>query len=345
MRWLGLRRRMLTTRNGPVTFYRAYYYCPQCKRGFAPADGPCQIPPGRATWAVRDRVSLLGAWLPFGQVEQVWTHLTDLPVSHGSAEHWTEALGSAYVPPTPERHDPGPAVDTLFIELDGVLVRFTDGWHEVKVAVCWGRKDGEDLPPRYLTSQASWDDFLPEVYELARQQGARRARKVVTLADGAKPIRSLLTRLFPDALHLLDWYHVQEYLAAVARELPDGAVWHEQQQEALAERGPTETLAALTTLTKKVKGSRKAVREAAQTALTYMTGRTEQLDYPEARRLGYPIGSGRVESACKFVVQQRCKQPGMRWKHRHVDAVLSTRRAYLNGDWELANKQLIAIAA
>jgi hypothetical protein len=35
----------------------------------------------------------------------------------------------------------------------------------------------------------------------------------------------------------------------------------------------------------------------------------------------------------------------MRWKHRHVDAVLSARRAYLNGDWELANKQLIAIAA
>jgi hypothetical protein len=34
------------------------------------------------------------------------------------------------------------------------------------------------------------------------------------------------------------------------------------------------------------------------------------------------IGSGRIESACKLVVQQRCKGPGMRWGHPQADAVL-----------------------
>lgn len=345
MRWVGSRPRTLLTRNGRVTVTRPYYHCRQCGRGLAPADGPCAIPPGQTTWAVRDRVALLGAWLPFAQAATVYAHLLGDAVSAGSVEHLTEALGAAYVPPTPERYTPGPAVDTLFLEVDAVLLRFEDGWHEVKVAVCWGRKDGEDLPPRYVTCQGEWEAFAPALVALARQQGLRRAGQVVCLADGAKPIWTLLHRLFPDALHLLDWYHVQEYLAAVARLLPDGAAWLAQQQEALAERGPTETLATLTALTKRKPGSRKAVREAAQTALTYLTRRVEELDYPTARRLGYPIGSGRVESACKQVVQQRCKQPGMYWTHQHADWVLGARRAFLNGDWELANRQLQAKAA
>jgi hypothetical protein len=345
MRWVGERPRTLLTRNGRVTVTRPYYHCRHCGRGLAPADHPCAIPSGQTTWAVRDRVALLGAWLPFGQAAKVYAHLTGQTVSPGSVEHLTEALGDAYVPPTPDRYTPGPPVDTLFLEVDAVLLRFEDGWHEVKVAVGWGRKAGEDLPPRYVTFQGDWDAFLPAIAALARQQGLRRARQVVCLADGAKPIWKLLQRLFPDALHVLDWYHLQGYLAAVARLLPDGAAWHAAQKTALAERGPGETRAALAALMKRGPGSRKAVREAAQKAFTYMAGRAEELDYPQARRRGYPIGSGRVESACKHVVQQRCKQPGMYWNHAHADAVLAARRAYLNGDWELANAQLRAKVA
>lgn len=333
------------TRNGEISFARDYYYCSRCGRGLAPADSPCQVPPGRATWAVQERVALLGAWVPFAQTEKIWTHLTDLPISHGSIEHWTEALGQAYVPPTPDRFTPGPAVDTLFLEVDAVMVRFDDGWHEVKIAVCWGRKGDEDLSPRYATFQGSWEEFMPTVAGLARQQGARLAKKIVCIADGAKPIWKLLERLFPTAMHLLDWYHLQEHLAEVARVLPEGKAWHAAQKDALAERGPAETVAALTALTKPGKGSRKVIREAAEQALTYMKGHSELLDYPLARQLGYPIGSGRVESACKFVVQQRCKQPGMCWSHKHVDAVLGARRAFLNGEWARACEQMIAKAA
>jgi len=289
---------------------------------------------------VQDRVALLGAWLPFRQASAVFAHLTGQAVSAGSTEKWTETLGAAYQPPTLDRYTPGPLVDTLFLEADAVMVRFDDQWHEVKVVVCWGRKDGHDLAPRYLVSQKEWEDLGPEIVALARRQGLRRARELVCLADGAKIIWKVLTRLFPEARCLLDWYHLQEYLAAVARLLPEGAAWLEAQQAALAERGPGETLTAVTALTKRRKGSRKALREAAQKCLTYMEGAAERLDYPTARRLGYPIGSGRVESACRFVVQQRCKQAGMRWDHAHCDAVLQARCAYLNEEWELANRQM-----
>ena len=83
---------------------------------------------------------------------------------------------------------------------------------------------------------------------------------MVCLADGAKPIWKVLERLFPQARHLLDWYHLHEHLASVARLLPEGKAWHTLEKAALAERGPAETFAALTVLTKAGKGRRKVVR-------------------------------------------------------------------------------------
>lgn len=332
MRWIGRRPRTFLTRNGRVTVARDYYHC-ACGRGHAPADGACQLPPGQATWAVQDRVALVGAWLPFRRAAELYEHLTGHAVSAGSVENWTEAVGAAAVVPPLDRYAPGPAVDTLFIQADAVMVRFDDGWHEVKVAVCWGRVGDAELPARYLTVQGHWEDLVAHIGDLARRQGLRRATRVVCLADGAPAIWKLLERLFPQAQFLLDWYHVQEHLAAVARLLPDGKDWHERQKAALAERGPTETVAALTALAKPGKGSRKAVREAATQCLGYLHSNANRLAYPIARRQGYPIGSGRVESACRFVVQQRCKQAGMCWDHTHAQSLLQARCAHLNGEW------------
>ena len=45
---------------------------------------------------------------------------------------------------------------------------------------------------------------------------------------------------------------------------------------------------------------------------------------------GFPIGSGIVEGACKFVVGKRFKGSGMRWKKRDNENVLAVRIAYLN---------------
>jgi len=37
---------------------------------------------------------------------------------------------------------------------------------------------------------------------------------------------------------------------------------------------------------------------------------------------GYQIGSGVIESACKYVVAERCKQAGMRWSKPGINAIL-----------------------
>ena len=75
------------------------------------------------------------------------------------------------------------------------------------------------------------------------------------------------------------------------------------------------------------------------TALTdrhrYSSRRAEQLWYARARRAGMFIGSGVVESANSYVLQQRMKRAGMHWGPNGANAVAALRCAYRTGGLDL----------
>ena len=66
-------------------------------------------------------------------------------------------------------------------------------------------------------------------------------------------------------------------------------------------------------------------------AIRYLSERRGQMRYDEYRSLGLPIGSGRVEAACKTVVGRRMKCTGMRWTVAGANPVLWVRCARLSG--------------
>ena len=66
-------------------------------------------------------------------------------------------------------------------------------------------------------------------------------------------------------------------------------------------------------------------------ALRYLSERRGQMRYDEYRSRGLPIGSGRVEAACKTVVGGRLKGAGMRWTVAGANAVLAVRCARIGG--------------
>ena len=45
----------------------------------------------------------------------------------------------------------------------------------------------------------------------------------------------------------------------------------------------------------------------------YLEKHRDHINYDKFKELGLPIGSGFVESACKWLIQQRFKGVGMRW--------------------------------
>ena len=67
----------------------------------------------------------------------------------------------------------------------------------------------------------------------------------------------------------------------------------------------------------------------------YLTTNRVRMRYQTFRAAGYAIGSGAVESAVSYVVQQRMKRVGMRWRAAGADAMLALRSIYRStGAWD-----------
>lgn len=330
------------TLTGRVPLTDARWWCPQCHRLYRPHLDTLALPPGTFTWAVGERAAHLGALLPaYARATDCLAYLTGITLSAREMELCTEGLGAAYRVPDRPRGTLGPPADVLFVEGDAVQLHFRDPkpWHEEKVFCVW-RQVGETLmPPQYWTADGSWDAHLAALQSLAEREGLDTAKVIVSLGDGAHPLWTLLTALAPHAVQLLDWYHLQEHLATVAKLLPasDGAPWHAAQRAHLTAGAWRTVIRAL--LVHARDGDTAELRKAATQCVGYLWWHRGRLNYPLARACGYPIGSGRIESACKQVVQQRCKGPGMRWEHAQVEAVLHARCAWLNADWAVACRQ------
>ena len=77
-----------------------------------------------------------------------------------------------------------------------------------------------------------------------------------------------------------------------------------------------------------------SVREALMPLENYITRPAERMNYPELIRLGYLVDSGRIENACKNVIQARLKGSDMRWSRKGAKAVLEIRTALMSDIWE-----------
>lgn len=66
----------------------------------------------------------------------------------------------------------------------------------------------------------------------------------------------------------------------------------------------------------------------------YFTYHADRLDYPRYHALGFPIGSGIIESDCKTVLKQRECGSGMRWRERGAQAVATLRAIARSRRWE-----------
>jgi hypothetical protein len=66
----------------------------------------------------------------------------------------------------------------------------------------------------------------------------------------------------------------------------------------------------------------------------YLKRHREHIDYAKFKELGLAIGSGLVESACKWLIQQRFKGVGMRWSENGFNHLLHLRLAWVNSSFE-----------
>ncbi len=66
----------------------------------------------------------------------------------------------------------------------------------------------------------------------------------------------------------------------------------------------------------------------------YLKTHREHINYEHFKALGLPLGNGMVESACKWLIQQRFKGVGMRWSEDGFNHLLHLRLAWVNGRFD-----------
>ena len=163
------------------------------------------------------------------------------------------------------------------------------------------------------------------------------------VGDGAGWIAEQFTTAFgPQGSYLVDFYHVCDYLAAAAPTCAPVAphAWLETQKQHLKNNGVAEVLTQLQPYVEAeaVDNDHAPVRA----CVRYLSNRLQLLDYKGASEKGLPIGSGEIESAHRYIIQQRLKVPGAWWKADNVEPMLMLRVVRANGDWDQYWQQLAA---
>lgn len=214
------------------------------------------------------------------------------------------------------------------------------GTREAKVGALWlTEPDGEggrrtvDGSVRYFAAvESAADDAQgdsPVARRLLRElaaAGHAPGDVGVCIGDGAAWLRRLFGEWFPDAVQIVDFFHAAEYLwaAAGARYGPGTDLarrWAAKLCRLLKAGRADQVLAAL----------RRAGGDECETAARYIAERRGRMRYDEYLARGLPIGSGRVEAACKTIVGRRLKCTGMRWTVAGANPVLWVRCARLSG--------------
>lgn len=175
----------------------------------------------------------------------------------------------------------------------------------------------------------------------AIQSGLGQQTQVHCLGDGAPWINEQRERVFGmQSNYLIDLCHLSGYVAAAAQSCcpKDPLGWVQEQKQRLKTDRLVEVLKALEP---HLETDQTAAHSAPVRAChRYISNRPGQFNYQAALAAELPIGSGEIESAHRYVIQQRLKIAGAWWKPQNAQAMLALRTQRANQKWQTYWKTL-----
>lgn len=207
-------------------------------------------------------------------------------------------------------------------------------WKEARLSLV--HEQGKITPKFGVVFQGSVNDAGQCLLNSAILAGFGRQTQLHAIGDGAPWIAEQVQDKFGrQGNYLVDFYHVCDYLAAASPHCAKNDTptnWLETQKQALKNNAYQQVIQ---TLEPYLEANDTDDKQAPVRAChRYLSNRSEQLDYQTALEKGLPIGSGEIESAHRYVIQERLKLPGAWWKAHHADAMLALRVVRANQQWE-----------
>ena len=364
-RYVGRRPKAFTSALGELVLERAYFHCGRCDAGFCPRDRMLRLEGGSLSPHVLRMTGIVGSRVSFEEGHELVCELAGITVSTKQIEREAERLGREIA--DDERQITEPPTDnklpsTLYLGLDGTGIpmraselegragKQDDGsskTREVKLVTVWSAegRDDEGVPVRdegsvtysaAIESAASRDTdkepsaFAQRVVREASRRRFEQAPRRAVLGDGALWIWNIVTEQFPDAIQIIDRFHVNEHIGDAGKAIYGvgsdlGKKWAHDRCTELKAGKIDEVLAALA-----IHSSCEKAKECSD----YIHKNRDRMRYGEFHAAGLCTSSAVVESGCKRVIGLRLKHGGMFWTVDGANAIIALRCSRLSGRFE-----------
>lgn len=346
----------VSTMQGKFDLECPWFYCSTCSHGFCPVGSVLEMSRKEHQFDIQEQVVKIAARVPFGEGSEIFKELTGRSISpHFLYDTFTsvgeQALLTDVIPTAQEiaqrikeaSHNHWRPI--LVIASDEALLptRAEAKRNEKRGPGFWKGAKGFRV---YLATKgriihiASWHQIqneeqfghdLAEVAALIPQDQVR----IALLGDDADWLWNHMTRLFPKGRLVLDYYHCAQHVYKVAKfqygeESTEGFQWVEA---TLCRLFFAEVDDVLDDLSDMDPASTDAKAEIGK-LIGYLAKNYDRIHWRGDRIGGYPIGSGGIESANKFICHTRMKRSGAWWVQTTGNHMLRIRCAIYNGTYD-----------
>jgi len=327
---------------GYIPLTRDELFCRRCHKGHGVIDKMLEIyAEHRITKGMTEIITYIGQLMPFDRASEHIKKLLKIDVSGTQIQIISEKIGKqvfekekdaaeiAYEKPEevigqelPMHRKEG----RLYIFSDGLQVNTRNEdengstWREMKLGLIFCDKDmikradgsGIITKKEYVSYFGSVNEFKKFLFAAAARAGYGEIKELVFIGDGAQWIWNTCEELFPDAVQILDYYHLSENVNEYAKFIYSEdevkrKIWTKKVLDAVMEGKIEEAIKVVEE--KQINKVPKGVVN----LYTYMVNNQNRINYKAYKDNGYFIGSGAIEGANKTVIQQRMNQSGMRW--------------------------------
>lgn len=362
--------RTLDTLIGSLEVSRPYFYCLACQQGVYPLDAALGLAEGRKQFDMHKAAARLTAEVPYDTAQELFQELTGVPLStermHDLTNAVTDGLGVLDVAP-PHEVIAAKIVAVaegrcwrpiLVLAIDGADVptrpeaakgrrrgrkrqrakraRWRGQWREAK-GFRFYLVDDDRIVHLVSWHQIQDDEALFAALQQMKEAGLIPEAQVrlCVVADGARWIWKRVKGLFPTAEEILDYYHCAEHVHQLAEvhygDHPEKAL--EWVEATMARLFAGEGDGVIWSLQRLRPATAEATAEIDK-LIGYLRQNRDRINYRAQRKAGYPLGSGGIESANKFICHVRLKRSGAWWYVANGNHMLALRCAKYNGTFD-----------
>lgn len=174
--------------------------------------------------------------------------------------------------------------------------------------------------------------------EEIQQRDPDGRKPLVCVMDGDRSLWNLQAEYLPQAVCIIDLYHVSEKLWKAAHCFHrDSSVEAEAFVTRYLRMLLEGNVGSVRGVFQRFLNQQKLTptkRANLQEVITYLKTNRDRMRYDEYLAAGYPVGSGVIEGACKHIIGDRFCGSGMRWEIEGAQPLLDLRVTHLNDEWD-----------